>query len=280
MSTPNKLALIIFTCENRGHLLNTTITSFEKNCSYGFSKRILSIDGYLAPQYISYIHPDKLVQNCQRFGYIHNIINALNLVDTEFFFWLEDDWHFPIPINLDPLIELLQEHSNWVQIRFSKTAPLTQKEKEMELYKGIFASIYGFSANPCVCRTELIKAGFKALQETSRDEKTGFENFLSNWFSSNGKVCAVLDPGETAMVVHTGYLESTPRQWHMTASLDGTTDKYLSGMGHVHQPSLWQRCLMVYKLAWTFLRIGIYQFWSRAAYDLAFRVIAVASQLR
>lgn len=271
-----QVTLVVFSCEGREHLLRRTIQSFEKAFNYRFSKRILALDGNVDYKSINQLNPDKLVHNCKRLGYIHNIINALALIDTEYFFWLEDDWFFPQTINIACLIEHLESNLDWAQIRLSKTGPLTQKEKKIALAEGVFESIYGFSANPCICRTELIQEGFKALQEKSRDETVGFENFLSQWISDLGLVCAVLDPGEAAMVTHSGYLESTPRQWHMTASLDGKTDKYLSAMGHVAPPSFWQKCSMVYKLASVLLVISIRQFWSRAAYDLAFRIAVVS----
>ena len=183
-----QVTLVVFSCEGREHLLSHTIESFETAIDYRFSKRILALDGNIDYRYISLINPDKLVHNCKRLGYIHSILNALTLIDTEFFFWLEDDWDFPQKINIASLIDLVQKKSDWVQIRLSKTGPLTQEEKKTELAEGIFESIYGFSANPCICRTEIIRKGFKALQEESRDEKVGFENFLSRWVSEQGFV--------------------------------------------------------------------------------------------
>jgi hypothetical protein len=278
MSTKSEtqVTLVFFSCEGREHLLSQTIESFTKTFDYGFSKRILVLDGNVDYKSIHQLNPDKIVQNCKRLGYIHSIINAIKLIDTEYFFWLEDDWLFSQKINIASLIEHLQQNLDWVQIRLSKTGPLTQEEKKIVLAEEIFESIYGFSANPCICRTELIQEGFKALQENSRDETVGFENYLSQWVRERSLICAVLDPGEAAMVTHSGYLESTPRQWHMTASLDGKTDEYLSAMGHVAPPSFWQKCSMIYKLASAFSVIAIRQFWSRAAYDLAFRIVAVS----
>lgn len=275
-----KVTLVIFSCEGREHLLSQTLDSLKKACEYNFSQCILALDGNVDYNYSTKnINPDKVVHNYRRLGYINSILNALSIIETEYFFWLEDDWIFSKEIDINYLVELLNKNSHWVQIRLSKTAPLTQEEKETELCEGVFNSIYGFSANPSLFRTELVKEGFKVLQEASRDERVGFENFLSEWCTNKGIICAVLDPHQEAMVSHNGYLESTPRQWHMTASLDGKTEKYLSGMGYVAPPSFWRKCLMFYKLTKAFLGISTRQFWSRSAYDLAFRIIAVSKDI-
>lgn len=275
----HNVTLAIFSCEGRGHLLTRTIQKFEDACLYNFSSKVLAVDGYLDNVYITPIRADKLVQNCKRLGYIHSIFNLINLVDTELFFWLEDDWSFSKSIYLEPLIELLCKYPDWVQIRLSKTAPLTTEEKKTALSMGIFDSICGFSANPCLCRTELVKAGFKALIDAPKGSKLGvdgFENFLTRWYFSQNNVCAVVDPGDLPTVIHMGALESTPRQWHMTASLDGEVEQHLYALGEI--PPLWRRFSMVYKLSKTLLKIGISQFWSLAAYELAFRITTVSKE--
>jgi hypothetical protein len=266
-----KVSLVVFSCEGRGHLLGPTINSFKDACDFKFEKTIMAVDGYLEHEYIASVSPDKTVQNVRRSGYIHSILNALSLVDTEYFFWLEEDWEFSRPVDLQGMLSRLKAQQDWVQVRLSKTGPLTAEEKVKELSGGIFESIYGFSANPCLCRTEHVKAGMKALFDTSREKRISFEEFLTDWFKSDGKVCAVEDPGEKAAVNHTGYLESTPRQWLMTASLAGETDEYVSGF-HSGAPPLWRRLLMTQKLLASFLRIATRQFISQAAYDLAFRI--------
>jgi len=270
--------LIIFSCEGREHLIQSTFLSFTGICEYKFYKKILALDGTYKLQNYSSINPDLIVQNYRRKGYIQNILNALNLVDSEFFFWLEDDWEFTRKFDIEDMLSLLQKNPDWVQVRLSKTAPLAQEEKKIRLFNDIYESVYGFSANPCLCRTSHVKAGFEALQKSSLSETLGFENFLSHWFSDNSIICTVLDPEKLPMVIHSGYLESTPRQWHMTASLDGKTDTYLSAMEHAGEPKFWRKFLMVYKLNRAAFILSIRIFLSRAAYDLSFRISNVIKE--
>ena len=275
-----EVTLVVFACEGREHLLRDTLTSFNKCMPYHFSSCILAIDGTYDLSNLTNHNFDFLIQNIERKGYVRSIINALNCIETEFFFWLEEDWLFSEKINLYEFMPLLQSNPKWVQIRLSKTAPLTVDEKAFNLGEGVFKSIYGFSANPCLCRTTLIRQGFYELQQTSRDVSLGFEEFLSQCYQSQNMACVVVDPGESRAISHSGYLESTPRQWHMTTSLDGTTnDDYLSGMRGSPPPPLWRKLLMVFRLLRVFLRISTKQFWSRAAYDLAFRFVASSEEI-
>ncbi|WP_404786667.1 hypothetical protein [Altericista sp. CCNU0014] len=274
------ISLVVFTCEGREHLLNKTLASAEQRLEYDFSKRILAVDGNIDFSQIDQSSFDTIIRVTKRSGYINSIIYVNQIVRTDFFFWLEDDWHFLEIADLEYLVTLLRQNPEWVQIRFSKTGPLNEHEKQNKLCEGVYDSVYGFSANPCLCRTDLIRKGFQSLQQESRDENLGFETFLSQWFEDQKLICAVLDPGEKAAIQHLGYLESTPRQWHMTASLDGKTDKYLSGMRGSPSPPLWRKILMAYKLIWTFVRVLLCQFMSREAYDLAFRFIAASKEVK
>ncbi|MEI6429391.1 MAG: hypothetical protein WCO45_13570 [Pseudanabaena sp. ELA607] len=279
-SYTSNITLIVFACEGREHLLPATIESLRKSCDYLFNPVILAIDGDYSNEAITVVKPDLIVQNYDRKGYVQNIINALNLIETEFFFWLEDDWEFTKPVDLNYLLDLLRKNPDWVQIRLSKTAPLTNDEKAINLFDDIYGSIYGFSANPCVCRTELVKLGLKALQEAEKDKYTGFETFLSEWYAAQKLTCAVLDPKDSVPIIHSGYLESTPRQWHMTASLDEKTNEYLSPMGHIPEPSFLRRLLMFFRLLSASLSLSIRQFWSRSSYDLSFRILSVIKESR
>ncbi|MEL6457015.1 MAG: hypothetical protein AAFQ91_02020 [Cyanobacteria bacterium J06621_15] len=271
-----QVSLVIFTTEGREYLLEKTYHSFLNSCDFKFNQVIMAIDGIVDQKIIKIVNPTKLVQNYKRTGYISSIVNALKMIDNQFFLWLEDDWLFSSKIDIHTLVNLLKNNSEWLQIRLSKTAPLMEQEKKLELCKGIFESIDGFSANPCICRTEYIEKGFKALQNSQLDERISFENFFSQWCNAQSIVCTVLDPGEAPMVIHSGYLESTPRQWHMTASLDGKVETYLSGMGNTDSPPpFWRKCLMLFKLILVSIKIAILQFWNLSFYDLAFRIVNI-----
>ena len=100
------------------------------------------------------------------------------------------------------------------------------------------------------------------------------------WFATQKLTCAVLDPDDSVSIIHSGYLETTPRQWHMTASLDKKTDKYLSPMGHTPEPSFLQRLLMFFRFLSASLFLSIRQFGSRASYDISFRILTVIEESR
>ncbi len=281
MTTKNnqhKVTLVIFSCENREHLLHKTIDSFKNVCDYQFNKIIIGLDGNINLKSLSNIEADLIVQNPQRLGYISNILNVLNLIETEFFFWLEDDWNFSNKVQLEIFLDSLQKHSEWVQIRLSKIAPLSNEDKKTKLDENIYLSTSGFSANPCLCRTEDIKNGFQALVKAPKGSQLGtdgFENFLTKWFSQQSKICAVLNPGQSPSIIHSGSLERTGRQWHMTASVDTKLD-FIAPLGDSQPIS--RKIFMIFKLFIKIIRIGIRLFWSSSAYDLAFRIVTVKEQ--
>ncbi|MEO7931657.1 MAG: hypothetical protein ABIT76_00715 [Chthoniobacterales bacterium] len=272
------LDVIVFTCEGREKLLEETWQAFSSFFPKEKTRIILAIDGEIAPNAITAISPNVIVRNFRRSGYIRSIINALRLVESEFFYWLEDDWTPMNPLDVDVAIAGLLRNPKWIQARWSKTAPLTAEDYILE---GDFNfSSVGFSANPCVCRTDLIRKGFYELSQSKKGSSLGidgFENFLTNWALENNLPCAVMNPGETPAVEHSGYLESTGREWHMTSSLDKRPAQHLSPVG---SPPLWRRLWMIPKLIRSAIVVGIRQIMDDEAYNLAFRIVGSRIQLK
>jgi hypothetical protein len=54
----------------------------------------MAIDGKISHEVIEKIQPDVIIQSPMRRGYLSNILLALKAIDTQYFFWLEDDWSF------------------------------------------------------------------------------------------------------------------------------------------------------------------------------------------
>jgi hypothetical protein len=269
---------VIFTCTGREHLLQQTWDFFGPVVSGNEKRRILAVDGTISTSIVGVINPTVLVQNSDRRGYIHSILNALALVDAEFFIWLEDDWKINTQIEIPNLVATLQENPKWVQIRWSKSAPL--KQEDLQIAPGLHVSSDGFSANPCICRTALVKAGLEYLRLAPKGGtlgQDGFENVLTRWCKQENLVCAVLNPGNTPQISHLGYLESTGREWHMTSSLEKLPCSHLPVSG-VPAP-MWRRIWMLAKLFRAFTTIAIKQFFGNEAYDLAFRIMASAKDL-
>ena len=272
------LDVIIFTCEAREHLLKRAWAAYAPVLGPLQHRRILAIDGDVDHRVIDLIHPNIVVQNVQRRGYISSILNALALVQSEYFVWLEDDWIFNGPVRIEDALAVLDQNPSWVQVRWSKEAPLTAAD--VALIPGVHCSADGFSANPSVCRTELLREGFKFLQEEPKGSSLGidaFENVLTRWSRTHRRVCAVFDPGDKPAVSHIGYLESSGRQWLMTASLEAVPQEHIPNAGI--PPALWRRFWMVWKLMRAFASVGLRQFFSEAAYDLAFRIMATEKTL-
>ena len=269
--------LVIFTCAGREHLLSRTWRSWAPVVAQAsVARRLLALDGPYNLSASQAFQPDVLVQSTARKGYIASILRCLALIDCDFLFWLEDDWIVSGDVNVGRAMAFLLANPNCLQVRWSKRV-LGPPEKELRLADGIFSSETGFSANPCICRTDLLKHGFSALAASEKGARLGidgFENFLTRWCGTAGLFCAVFDPGEVPAVSHIGDLESTSRKWHMTSSLDRPVEnEYLWSAGSA--PPLWRRLWMVLKLAAVFLRLGPLQLWDGWSYDFAFRIVSV-----
>lgn len=279
-STNIQINLVVFTCEGREHLLYNTIQSFKQCCTYQFSKIILAIDGQVSKEVIKYVNPNVIIQSPQRKGYVNNILQALPLISTEYFFWLEDDWKFNKPIHLNTLAGELEKHASWAQIVYSKNGPLSTEMRSNPLSADLYKSSYGFSANPCLCQTLLVNEAFHQLVKAPKGDKLGedgFENFLSNYFEQQGTICAIHDPVEGTIIEHAGYLESTPRNWHMTNSINQKTPKYLSTMPH---PPVWRRMAMALRLLVAFPALIVTQFTNNEVYELCFRILASKKSIK
>jgi len=273
-------SLVIFTCENREHLLLKTYQSFSANCSYKFKKIVLAIDGQIDPAAIDQIRPDVVIQHCRRSGYPNSISKALKIIDTPYFFWLEDDWAFHRQIESGYFLNLMYNHPGWAEIVFSKEGPLKPESKNNSLGHNLYKTDFGFSANPCFCNTKHLQAAFILLENSPKGDKLGvdgFENFLTSTFERENITCVVVDPIDHLPISHEGYLESTPRNWHMTNSLESKTKNHLLTMP---APSAFRKLLMIGKLFRTFLSLSIKQLSDNKVYELCFRIMSSAMTIK
>jgi hypothetical protein len=273
--SPEKVSLVIFTCEGREYLLHDTYNSFKKACDYPFSKTILAIDGNVDAAITNHIQPGIVVQSPARQGYIHNIFRALKMVDTPYFFWLEDDWQFDAKADLEPFINLLKEHSNWTQILYSKFGPLDDELKQKPVSADLYETTYGFSANPCICRTAVLKDAFDHLQAAADQgdqlAEEGFEYFISRYLSQKGMISLIQDPVDHNMISHQGYLESTPRNWHLTNTINQKAEKHHLT---IPAPSIGRKLLMALRLIGVFPKLAVKQLANNEIYELCFRILA------
>ncbi len=272
--------LVIFTCKGREHLLRKTFQSFKNKCDFEFNKTILAIDGPISQKVIDFIQPDIIVQSYDRKGYVNNITSALKQVSSTYFFWLEDDWAFNTEIKPAYYAEILNKHPDWAEIVLSKTGALEQGAKVNNLLEdNLYINMHGFSANPCICNTKALQSAFNLLEKAPKGDKLGedgFENFLTRLFEKNGQVCVIEDPVDHLPIAHEGYLESTPRNWHMTNSLEEKTKAHLLTLP---QPTAIRKLAMIPKLTIAFTRLSLKQMFSDKVYELCFRIIASAKTI-
>lgn len=270
----NALNVLVFTCEGREHLLRRTWESFAPRLEGISHRRILAIDGQISPDAATWIRPDVVVQNYRRRGYVQSILNAVSLVDSELFLWLEDDWEVTGEFDLERALAILRDNPLWMQVRWSQKPTL--EPADYKLIPGIHYSSVGFSANPCLCRTALVRQGLEHLLGAPRGNSLAtnfFENVLVTWARNQNLVCAVFDPQGITAVSHLGFLESTGREWLMTASLESEPTEHFFNMGDT-RPQLWRRLWMGCKLVRAMLNVIFRIFALDAAYELAFRIIA------
>lgn len=268
--------LVIFTCTGREHLLYDSFNSFKAACDFPFSKTILAIDGRINPAAVEHIAPDVIIQSYSRKGYVNNILQALDNIDSDYFFWLEDDWKFHAKADIVHMLELIETHSDWAEIVFSKFGPLPPEFKSLPLGDDLYQFSQGFSANPCLCNTAHIKRAFEALKQGDKGDKLGFdgfENFLTRTFERQNIKCVIIDPVDQLAISHEGYLESTARNWHMTNSIEAKTKEHLLT---IPRPSAARKFFMIIKLFAAFLKLSMKQLFNDKIYELCFRVIASA----
>lgn len=280
-SAGSEVTLLVFSCVGRAHLLQQTLASLRRQCDFKFAEVVYAHDGEMDPAAPGWVGANRLVQNVQRAGYVRSIMQALAIVRTPYVFWVEDDWEFTHAIDVPGFLAAMEANPGWMQIRLSKISPLTPEEVAQPLaLAGLHRSSCAFSANPHLGRTQHLRDGFEAYFASPRTTANTFESYLEGWVSRTGVVCAVLAPPAAApSVAHTGYLESTGRQWHAAVTLTGAPTEYSSGLRGVGEmPPLWRRVALGIKLVLASLGVAAKALVRSSAYDLGFRFIALTKQ--
>lgn len=275
MVNGDKVSLLLFTCSGREHLLPKAYSSFVDKCDYGFDKIVIGIDGSINTIALNTIPYDLIVQSSTRRGYVQNITNSLNVIDTDYFFWLEDDWLFNEKVEIDSYIDKLKNNHNWVQIRMSKNGPINVS-KAVHLFDSYFIS-ENFSANPSLNRTAFVKRGFDFLYSIPAGEVEGvdgFEDVLSKYFHQNKYVCVIDNPIHPQPIFHDGYMESTDRKWHMTASISNKGDLVSSSRNSIKATTYFNKIGLAVKLIILLVTIIVKTLLgSERAYDFGFRIV-------
>lgn len=272
----NNITLVIFTCEGREHLLLRSFASFSKSCGSTFDRKILAIDGKISQETIDVIAPDEIIQSPMRTGYVPSIIRALKNVDTDYFFWLEDDWEFPHDFTVESLMGSFND-DKILQVTLAKQdrnaafKPYTEPDT--------YINGYGFSANPSLCRTAVVREIFKEAIAHKKDEESkflSFEYFATNFANGKNLISLIKYHNSEAFVNHIGDLESTAREYHMINSISIPVkqgkSEYISGLNRYKEISFVNRLGLFIKLYIATIYLSLKLFFSREAYDFAFRI--------
>lgn len=270
------ISLVIFTCEGREHLLLRSFASFTKSCGSVFAHKLLAIDGKISQETIDVIAPDEVVQSPVRRGYVPSIIRALKNIDTDHFFWLEDDWEFPHDFTVDSLLTSFND-DKVLQVTLAKEKLDTAFKAYTE--PNIYINGYGFSANPSLCRTAVVREIFNEAVAHKKDESSkflSFEYFATNFANSKNLISLIKYHNNQAFVNHIGDLESTAREYHMINSISIPVkqgkNEYISGLNRYKEMSFFNKLGLFIKLYIATIYLSLKLFFSREAYDFAFRI--------
>jgi hypothetical protein len=267
--------LLLFACEGREHLMRETYDTFRARTEHQFQKTILAVDGSYEQKLIYHIQPDVLVQSPQRKGYVASVQRALPLVESEFFFWLEDDYRFNRDVDVEWMLDVLQAHEDAIQLRLiSQILEPDQLSDPVEKAKGVYHSPFGFSCRPGVNRTGDVKT---AMLEEPPAGNENIEHHMIDWCENNGRECLMVDPEDHPPISHVGHLEATSGQWHTTEPDEEWENPKIDTSANERATTA-ERLIMVVRLAVRVSYLTLAQLNDQRAYQLSRRVTNVVKQ--
>jgi len=265
-----RATLLIFACEGREHLLEETYASLCESVQFDFDKTILSFDGECTGRPARIVQPDVFLQSPKRKGYVPSIRRAIRHVDTEFFFWLEDDWGFNVDIPLKHYLEILADQAMSSQLLFLKRKHSPDDAGET-IDSHVYVSKVGFSANPSLNRTDDIRHSLNAADETSSQN---IEHYVTDWAEKNERQFLVAALKDKPFVNHLGMLEATGGKWHTVKG-----GRQVSSSDH-SSISVGSRVKMFLRLPVRSTYLSFMQLVDREAHSLAWRVTNVIKRFK
>lgn len=268
--------LLLFACEGREHLMRETYDTFRTHTDYTFDRTILAVDGGYEQKLIHHIQPDVLVQSPQRKGYVASVRRALPLVESEYFFWLEDDYRFNRDVDVGWMLDVLRERTSAIQLRLiSQTLEPDQLSDPVDNADDVYHSPFGFSCRPGVNRTADVK---RAMLDESPEGNENIEHHMIDWCEANERACLMIDPGEHPPISHVGHLEATSGQWHTTEPDEEWENPKLDTSSSENTPDMRARLKMVVRLGVRVLYLALRQLSDDRAHSLSWRVTNVVKQ--
>ncbi|MES2377401.1 MAG: hypothetical protein V4553_12510 [Bacteroidota bacterium] len=255
------------------------MASFYEACDFKFSKTFLILDGKVNTDIVGDIKADTILKHTTREGYVSIIADALRLINTPYFFWLEDDFLFNQKAPLNYMLDVMNRDVNWAGIFLSRTAPFTSAQKKKPVIDDLYIPDIGFSVSPTLCKTIHMRAAFAAMDLHEKSDHTKhltFEPFIDSFFIQNKLKYAIMDPGEISHVEHIGLLESTDRAHHTVNSLEKQftiiNKEFVSGLGRDRIITMYNKFAMLPKLWFAIIVLSVKLFKHRVSYDFAFRI--------
>jgi hypothetical protein len=181
-----KIVLLVFT-DGRADCLLRTIQSFEKNLSGSIDARLL-IDDSANPGYSQWLNDNfsdyAIFHNEKRLGFAGAVQRGMKALpkDTDFVFWLEDDFVLLRKIKLSDLAAILSEHPYLSQIVL-KRQPVNSIEKQaggiVEIKPDDFTEVTergkvwtehsrNFSTNPSLVPYSITQLGWPDAPDSER----------------------------------------------------------------------------------------------------------------
>jgi len=265
-----RTSLLIFACEGREHLLEKTYSSLCENVQFDFDKVILSFDGECTGRPARIVQPDVFLQSLKRKGYVPSIRRAIRHVDTEFFFWLEDDWKFNVDVPLEYYLKVLSSQPSSSQLLFLKRE-YSSKDAGDLVDDHVYVSKVGFSANPSLNRTYDIR---HSLNGTDRTSSQNIEHYVTDWAKKNDRQFLVAALKGETFVDHLGMLEATGGKWH---TVKGGRQTNSSDQSSVTVES---RIKMLVRILVRSTYLSLVQLVDSEAHSLAWRVTNVIKRFR
>ncbi|MDB2384504.1 glycosyltransferase [Endozoicomonas sp.] len=213
---------LVITCCGRIDLLKQTLDSFFQFNTYPIKKVIITEDSGNEAAY-SVIPDEKkefftIIVNKKNIGQIKSIDKAYAMVDTDYIFHCEEDWHFYRKKFIEDSKAILEADSHVYQVRLrsfyhdiAKEYPFHSLGKEIKASNVIAYQLLsskekwqGFSFNPGLRRLSdylEINNGYSSFLEKEK-QAINVESALSKHMKNLGRYVAILENDATA---HIGY---------------------------------------------------------------------------
>jgi|SRR5271157_902696 len=198
--------VVLFTSEGREAYIRPALHRYAAALnSPAIGSRILAVDGTLdmTATVDCARSVDTTVMARVSRGYFSNIVQGVAQVQTEYFFWAEDDFEIDSAPDLPALVGTLNRVPSLAQIRWSRLPELLLEDKNAGRLGGsLWLQGYFYSFNPHIARTSFVRSTLDRLLAGGYPGEN-IEVAFSKELRRQGLVSAVIDPA-LAKATHRG----------------------------------------------------------------------------